>query len=102
MAVTYLIGLIVRAWGAANGVVLGQQKAGEKSNETAAIPLLLVSHSTLNSRLGVSHYILTQWVRSVEVTQLIHVFRFKHARDRVVVATLYTHTNSWLRGWRLK
>ena len=32
---------MVSAWGEANGVVLGQQKVDEKSNEITAIPLLL-------------------------------------------------------------
>lgn len=32
---------MVSAWGEANGVVLGQQKVAEKSNEATAIPLLL-------------------------------------------------------------
>lgn len=34
---------MVSAWGEANGVVLGQQKVDEKSNEITAIPLLLAS-----------------------------------------------------------
>ncbi len=32
---------MVSAWGEANGLVLGQQKVDEKSNEITAIPLLL-------------------------------------------------------------
>lgn len=34
---------MVSAWGEANGVVLGQQKVDEKSNEITAIPLLVGS-----------------------------------------------------------
>ncbi len=34
---------MVSAWGEANGVVLGQQKVDEKSNEITAIPLLLAA-----------------------------------------------------------
>lgn len=39
---------MVSAWGEANGIVLGQQKVDEKSNEITAIPLLLTALDLAN------------------------------------------------------